>query len=266
VTGDHPPREVTGHLPSRPATGFVFEHVTLDVGGRTVLEVDDLRLAPGVAAGVTGPSGSGKSLLCLVVAGVVVPTTGRVTFDGRPYGPSWARWRRSPLDGPGPPAVGLVLQDHGLVAGLTAAENVGLPLQARHVPPDEVGDRCRRALDQVGLAGVGDRFVDDLSGGERQRVGIARAVAVDPVILVADEPTSELDPDNRERVLELILAPSSPWRVAVVASDDPEVIGRLAPVIALDGGKVIGPLAPPPDPPPAPPRAGDGPAASGARQ
>jgi putative ABC transport system ATP-binding protein len=190
----------------------------VDLQGRTVLGPLDLDIEAGVPLAVTGPSGSGKTVLCLVLAGALEPTTGRVRLDGDPVPAG---------------AVGLVLQTHGLVPALTADENVALPLQARRLPRADVARRAGMALTAVGLAAERSRPVDDLSGGERQRVGVARAIAGDPAVLVADEPTAELDPENRERVMALLTTPTTPARILVVASDDPEVLAAFPRVLEL---------------------------------
>ena len=200
--------------------------VEVEVGGRCVLGPLDLAVVGGEPLMVTGPSGSGKSLLCLVLAGAVAPTRGRVTVDGREVS-----------DGGGS-TVGLVLQDHGLVDGLTAEENVALPLQCRGRPPAEIARHCAEALVAVGLGDEGSRPVEQLSGGERQRVGVARATAGDPTVLVADEPTAELDPDNRSRVLALLAERSGRGGIVVVASDDPEVVATFPRVIELADGRI----------------------------
>jgi putative ABC transport system ATP-binding protein len=122
---------------------------------------------------------------------------------------------------------------------LTAEENVTLPLQERRLGPSDIADRTATALAAVGLDTVGRRRVDELSGGQRQRVGVARALAGQPDLLVADEPTAELDPDNRDRVLSLLLDPA-PRRIVVVASNDPEVTGACAQVLHLRDGRVDG--------------------------
>ena len=206
-----------------PDDGSVPVRLRLEAGevvlqGNTVLGPLDLEIDAGIPLAVTGPSGSGKTVLCLVLAGALAPTRGRVLLDGKAMPPGTA---------------GLVLQTHGLVPTLTAEENVALPLQARRLARADIARRTEAALTAVGLAAEGDRPVDDLSGGERQRVGVARAVAGDPVVLVADEPTAELDPENRERVLALLLAPTDPARVLVVASDDPEVLAAFPRVLEL---------------------------------
>lgn len=203
------------------------ENVDLDLGGSRALEAVSLVFSAGVPVAITGPSGSGKSALCLVLAGAAEPTRGSVLLDGRPIS-HVAREH-----------VGLVLQVHGVINGLTALENVALPLQARRMEANDVRGHSMQALDLVGLADDRDRLVGELSGGERQRVGIARALAGDPDIVVADEPTAELDPDNRERVLALLLERASRPGIVIVASDDPEVLTRFAGIVELDQGRVL---------------------------
>ncbi len=199
--------------------------VEVEVAGRRVLGPVDLTVAAGEPLMVTGPSGSGKSLLCLVLAGAVLPTRGRVTVDGR--------------DGAGAAGpVGLVLQEHGLVDGLTAEENVALPLQCRGLPAPEIARHCAEALASVGLGEEAGRPVEQLSGGERQRVGVARALAGDPALLVADEPTAELDPDNRSGVLALLADRCAGPTIVVVASDDPEVVAMFPRVVSLGDGRI----------------------------
>lgn len=207
--------------------GLRLEEVSLELGGQQVLEGIDLDLEPGHPVVLTGPSGSGKTVLCLVLAGILRATRGRVRGAGG-----------SPTEGAST-VVGLVLQTPGLAAHLTAHENVALPLQARRGDPLERRRRSISALGAVGLADQADRLVDDLSGGERQRVGIARAIAGDPHILIADEPTSELDPVNRDRVMELLVGEQAPRRIVVVACDDPEVHSRFARVVRLEQGRIV---------------------------
>lgn len=204
-----------------------FDGVGLEIAGRRALKDVNLVFEGGVPVAITGPSGSGKSALCLVLAGAVEPTRGTVLVDGHPIS---SEDREN---------TGLVLQVHGLVSGLTAAENVALPLLAQRRLNDDVRDSSMKALASVGLADDGHRVVDELSGGECQRVGIARALAGNPGVLVADEPTAELDPDNREIVLELLLAAAAQGRIVIVASDDPAVISRFPRVIELEEGLVV---------------------------
>jgi putative ABC transport system ATP-binding protein len=218
-------------LPAQGPAELRVENVGLDFAGNRALIAVSTAFSAGVPVAVTGPSGSGKSALCFVLAGAVEPTQGSVFFEGRPIS-SVTREE-----------IGLILQVHGLVSGLSAIENVALPLQARRVRPHDVREASVRALALVGLADDGERLVDELSGGERQRVGIARALAGEPRIVIADEPTAELDPDNRENVLSLLLERASQQRIVIVASDDPEVVARFPRVVELEAGRVraIGP-------------------------
>ena len=188
--------------------------------GNRILGPLDLVVAVGEPLAVTGPSGAGKTTLCLILAGALEPTDGRVFLDGVPF------------DGAGA-TVGLVLQTHGLIAGLTAAENVALPLQSRGFTRHDIAGRTASALASVGLTAEADRPVDELSGGERQRVGVARAVVGDPQVLIADEPTAELDPDNRAAVVDLLIGPTTDPRIVVVASDDPEILAEFRHVVDL---------------------------------
>jgi putative ABC transport system ATP-binding protein len=216
--------------PSPDAPPLELWAIDVDLGGRTVLAGIDAVLAPGSPIGVTGASGSGKSVLCLVVAGALRPTRGEVRYDGKPF------------PGDGTVSRGIVLQTHGLVGGLTAAENVSLPMQVRGMPRAEVLERADAALASVGLGEHSGRPVDELSGGERQRVGIARALAGDPAVLVADEPTAELDADNRERVLALLVQHAARGSVVLVASDDPEVLAVCGSLIPLERGRLASPV------------------------
>ena len=210
-------------------TTLTLEHVGVDLGGICVLDDINLTVDAGVPVGLTGPSGSGKTILCLVLAGALAPSRGRILLDGRAF----VSDRTTP--------VGLILQTHGLVEGLTAQENVALVLQARRLSGVDIAARAEGALHSVGLGDHGSRSVDQLSGGERQRVGIARALAGDPAVLIADEPTSELDPANRHNVLELLKALAATARIVVMASDDPGVVGALPRVVELDGGRITAP-------------------------
>jgi len=204
------------------------EGLRLDLGGRTVLDGIGLTARAGGPLAVSGPSGSGKTVLLLALAGLLLPTGGTVRVDGAPIGPGVHRSRAR---------FGVVLQTQGLVSELTAHENVALPLQEEGLEASEVTERTRTALTAVGLDDVGDRLAGELSGGQRQRVGVARALAGSPEIVIADEPTAELDPDNRARVLSLLLE-SSPARIVVVASNDPEVSHLCPRVLHLRDGRI----------------------------
>jgi putative ABC transport system ATP-binding protein len=200
----------------------------LDLGGRAVLDGIELTARAGVPLAISGPSGSGKTVLLLALAGLIPPSRGTVLVDGTPISTDGDR---------GGIRFGVVLQTQGLVAEMTAQENVSLPLQERRLPTVEVRTRATEALRSVGLGDVHDRFTAELSGGQRQRVGVARALAGSPEIVIADEPTGELDPDNRARVLALLVDPS-PDRIVVIASNDPEVVDACHRVLHLRDGIV----------------------------
>ena len=228
------------------------EHVGVLLGGCWVLHDVDLVLDPGSPVALTGPSGSGKTVLCLVIGGALRPSRGQVHVEGGAGAGEGGAGEGGAGEGgagegragegrgqAGQVTTGIVLQTHGLVSGLTAEENVALPLQARRLAREEVARRTARALADVGLERHAERLVDELSGGERQRVGIARALAGGPAVLVADEPTAELDPDNRARVLGLFEAHARRGNVVVIASDDPEVVAACGRVVTLDRGTVV---------------------------
>jgi ABC-type lipoprotein export system ATPase subunit len=200
--------------------------VSLD--GRAVLDDVDLLALAGEPVAVSGPSGSGKTVLLHSLGGLVPATSGQVLLDGAPLDREDAAARAR---------FGVVLQSLGLASGLTSEENVALPLQSRGLDRDEVAARCREALAAVGLESTAGRMVDDLSGGQRQRVGVARALAGRPAILLADEPTAELDPASRARVLSLLLG--TPGVIVLLASNDPEVCEACHHVVHLRDGRVV---------------------------
>ena len=195
------------------------------VGGQTILDGLSLRASSGEALAVRGPSGSGKSSLLAILGGLVEPSGGTVTLDGTRVMPGGdvALRRR----------FGIILQSYGVVAELTAHENVAIVLQAAAVPRTEVGSRVRAVLERVGLAPVSDRLVEDLSGGQQQRVAVARALVVAPDVLLADEPTAELDADNRELIVSLLIERARAGAAVVIASHDPDVVDACDDVLDL---------------------------------
>ena len=200
-----------------------------DVGGRPVLDDVDLRAGAGRMLAICGPSGAGKSSLLALLGGLLVPSAGDVRLDGVPVRVGDLKIRH---------AVSLVLQGYGLVTALTGRENVAITLQARGVPRDQVRQRAAVALAAVGLTDVADHLIEDMSGGQQQRVAVARALVTAPEVLLADEPTAELDADNRERVLDLLTDVARRGSIVVIASHDPEVVARCDDVLELDAGRV----------------------------
>jgi putative ABC transport system ATP-binding protein len=181
---------------------------------RLLLDGVSLEARPGRILAVTGSSGSGKTTLLSVLGGLLRPDTGQVAYDDQPVG------TRS-----GEPRAGtaFVLQTYGLVPSLSAEENVAVALRARGVPPADAAPQAVTALDRVGVGDLAERLVTELSGGQLQRVAVARALAVRPDVLLADEPTSELDEHNRDLVVAEIRAEADRGAVVVLATHDPEV-------------------------------------------
>ena len=174
---------------------------TVMSGGRplTILHPLDLTIASGQFLAVLGPSGSGKSTLLGLVAGLDAPSTGEILVDGVDI----AKLSEDALARPRGEKIGFVFQMFHLVPSLTAFENISIPMEiARR---RDASTRARRLLGEVGLADRGHHYPSQLSGGEQQRVAIARALANDPPIILADEPTGNLDSTTGRLIMELLI-------------------------------------------------------------
>ena len=166
-----------------------------------VLRSIDLRLAPGERATVMGPSGSGKSTLLAILGALDEPTSGQIRLDGvDPFagGPAERASFRNRR-------IGFVFQEHHLLDGCTALDNVVLPALASSAVTTAVEDRASRLLARVGLAARERHFPGELSGGERQRVAVARALILEPRLLLADEPTGQLDASAAASIADLLV-------------------------------------------------------------
>jgi len=183
----------------------------IERGGRTLVDGFDLTVGPGETVAVTGPSGSGKTSLLAALSGLTPPEAGRVTVGGEPVATH---------------ELGVVLQGYGLVSLLTASENVEVALRAKGHEPSESRESAAAALDEVGLAEQVDHLVEELSGGQQQRVAVARALAIHPDILIADEPTAEQDEATRGKVLERLFAVADRGGTLILATHDPLVAER----------------------------------------
>jgi putative ABC transport system ATP-binding protein len=190
--------------------------------GGAVHAVDgvSLTVVAGESIAILGPSGSGKTTLLLLTAGLVRADSGGVRFDGRDLGSLSKRavleYRRTKL--------GFVFQNFNLVAGLSAEENAALPLLLRGESRHAALERARRLLDEVGLLDRAAHTPDRLSGGEQQRLAIARALIGDPKLILADEPTGNLDTETGDAVLDLLSTLQHERQVAMIlVTHDPRV-------------------------------------------
>ncbi len=215
-------------------------------GAATVhaLRAVDLTVEPGELVAVMGPSGSGKSTLLTIAGSLEEPSGGEVTVGGVPLsrlsrGESAALRRR---------AIGYVFQDFNLLAGLTAAENVSLPLELDGQPMRTARSAALAALDRLGMAERADHFPDDLSGGERQRVAIARAVVGERHLLLADEPSGALDSVNGEAVMRLVRETCQAGVAGVVVTHDAQLASWADRVIFLRDGRIVDQTAQAPGP------------------
>jgi putative ABC transport system ATP-binding protein len=210
-----------------------------------------LAVTAGELLAIMGPSGSGKTTLLSLVGGLDRPTEGTVLVDGVDVGRLDSRGlailrRRT---------VGYVFQDLNLLAGLTARENVSLPLELDGRPIREAQTAADAALASVGLEGLADRYPDDLSGGEQQRVAIARALVGPRRILLADEPTGALDSMAGESVMRLLRSHCDGGGTAILVTHDASHAAWADRVVFLRDGRVVDEArpAPAPDAPDGPP-------------
>ena|SRR5487761_1189327 len=203
----------------------------------------------GALVAIMGPSGSGKSTLLTITGSLEEPTSGEVLVDGvcvaEMTRDAKARLRRR--------TIGYVFQDYNLLPGLTAVENVALPLELDGVPRKRARLAAMDALEALDVVGRAARFPDELSGGERQRVSIARAVVGDRRVLLTDEPTGALDSANGEAVMGLIRAACRGGVAGVMVTHDRQLASWADEVVLLRDGHIVGQTSP--DAPPVTDRA-----------
>jgi putative ABC transport system ATP-binding protein len=207
-----------------------------------VLEALDLDVAEGEFLALMGPSGSGKTTLLNLIAGLDRPTAGEVIVHGqdlaRMSDSQVTRWRSD--------HVGFIFQLYNLIPVLTAQENVELPLLLARLGRRQRRERARTALRIVGLEGREDHSPRQLSGGQEQRVAIARAIVTDPYLLVADEPTGDLDRQSAQEILELMEQLNREFKKTIVmVTHDPVAAARATRLLHLDKGKLVDDLPQP---------------------
>jgi putative ABC transport system ATP-binding protein len=220
-----------------PAVTLADVNLSLGQGAARVhiLKDIDINIGVGEAVGLVGPSGSGKSTLLMVMAGLERPDTGIVTVAGEDLGSldedALARFRGR--------QVGIVFQSFHLIPTMTALENVAVPLELAGIADAQA--RAHEELAAVGLADRSAHYPAQLSGGEQQRVAVARALAPNPAILVADEPTGNLDEDTGKQIIELLFAGHAKrGSTLVLVTHDPALAIRCDRAVRLRSGRIDG--------------------------
>ncbi|MBI5059934.1 ABC transporter ATP-binding protein [candidate division KSB1 bacterium] len=204
--------------------------------GQTVAAMDDISLevAAGEFVALVGPSGSGKSTLLLTLGGMLSPTEGRVYLDGTSLyelsPDARARVRRA--------KIGFVFQTFNLIPYLTALENVQIPLLLGGVNEGEQKQRAVKLLSRMGLADRLDHKPSELSVGQQQRVALARVLANDPMLVLADEPTGNLDPETSQQVIGFLEEIHREGRTVVMVTHDPNAASRAKRMLRLENGRI----------------------------
>ena len=207
--------------------------------GQTAVEAlagVDVEVRAGRLTVVRGPSGSGKTTLLNLLGGLDRPTSGRVLLGDDVL----SELSEAELAAARRDRIGYIFQNFGLIPVLSAAENVEVPLRLRRMERGQRDERVAEVLELVGLTRHAGQRPGELSGGQQQRVGIARALVARPEVLIADEPTGQLDSETAERIMDLILELTRIRGTAtVVATHDPLLISRADEVLELRDGRVV---------------------------
>lgn len=204
-------------------------------GGAVALEDINVHIKPGEFVFLVGPSGAGKSTFIRLISREIEPTSGQILVDGVdvmklkrgdiPY------LRRQ---------LGIVFQDFRLLNDRTAYENVAFAMQVIEAPSHKIRQRVDEVLELVGLKGRGDNYPGEMSGGEQQRVAIARAIVNDPLLVIADEPTGNLDPETSKEIMEIFTQINSRGTTILMATHDKTMVDYMQKrVIALENGRLV---------------------------
>jgi cell division transport system ATP-binding protein len=212
-----------------------FYGVSKEYHGRRVLKNLSFKVAQGEFVFLTGPSGAGKSTLLRLIFCAEAPSAGQILLFGKNVariGPAEVPYVRR--------NIGVVFQDFKLLPDRTVAENVALPLEVRALPDKEVRRRVAVLLRSVGLEYRADKFPPSLSGGEQQRVAVARALVADPALLLADEPTGNLDAERTLEVMELLANANARGTTVLIATHDRSLLERYKRrVVQLERGRLL---------------------------
>ena len=204
-------------------------------GGAVALEDINVHISPGEFVFLVGPSGAGKSTFIRLISREIEPTSGQILVDGVdvmklkrgdiPY------LRRQ---------LGIVFQDFRLLNDRTAYENVAFAMQVIEAPSHKIRQRVNEVLDLVGLKGRGNNYPGEMSGGEQQRVAIARAIVNDPLLVIADGPTGNLDPETSKEIMEIFSEINSRGTTIIMATHDKTMVDYMQKrVIALENGRLV---------------------------
>ena len=204
-------------------------------GGAVALEDINVHIKPGEVVFLVGPSGAGKSTFIRMISREIEPTSGQILVDGVdvmklkrgdiPY------LRRQ---------LGIVFQDFRLLNDRTAYENVAFAMQVIEAPGHKIRKRVSEVLELVGLKDRGDNYPGEMSGGEQQRVAIARAIVNDPLLVIADEPTGNLDPETSKDIMEIFTQINNNGTTIIMATHDKTMVDYMQKrVIALENGRIV---------------------------
>lgn len=201
-----------------------------------VFDAVDLSLAPGELVALVAPSGAGKSTLLHIAGLLDTPTSGDISIDGNPI----ADMRDTARTALRRDKIGFAYQFHHLLPEFSALENVMMPLRAAGQTKTAAAERAARLLDQVGLAARSDHRPAELSGGEQQRVAVCRALANEPAVLLADEPTGNLDPETSDHVFGILLdLARDTGLTALVATHNHDLATKMDRIVRLENGRLV---------------------------
>lgn len=204
-------------------------------GGAVALEDINVHIKPGEFVFLVGPSGAGKSTFIRLISREIEPTSGQILVDGVDV----MKLKRGDI-----PhlrrQLGIVFQDFRLLNDRTAYENVAFAMQVIEAPSHKIRQRVNEVLELVGLKGRGDNYPGEMSGGEQQRVAIARAIVNDPLLVIADEPTGNLDPETSKEIMEIFTQINSRGTTILMATHDKTMVDYMQKrVIALENGRLV---------------------------